>query len=143
MPNLKALCKSGVVFDNVWATPACSSTRAAILTGQYGLHNGVLAAGGGLNLSQSSIFSRRLCLCRMRMRSSASGMSAEQQTQITGNVWRKSLAGFLSSAEGFCRWEITDGVRSQVNGYATTVFTDKALEWVETPKFTVVIVVGI
>ena len=53
MPNLEALCKSGVVFDNVWATPACSSTRAAILSGQYGLHNSVLAAGERLEDTES------------------------------------------------------------------------------------------
>ena len=34
-PNLDAIAASGVVFENAWATPACSTTRVALLTGNH------------------------------------------------------------------------------------------------------------
>jgi arylsulfatase B len=40
-PNIDRLCDQGVRFDNFWAQPVCSPTRATMLTGQYGFRNGV------------------------------------------------------------------------------------------------------
>ena len=40
-PNLDELRASGVTFTNVWAAPVCSATRASLLTGKYGVNNGV------------------------------------------------------------------------------------------------------
>ncbi|MEM9208391.1 MAG: sulfatase-like hydrolase/transferase [Pseudomonadota bacterium] len=40
-PTLDSLCAAGMRFDNFWAQPVCSPTRATILTGQYGFRNGV------------------------------------------------------------------------------------------------------
>ncbi|MEL7534576.1 MAG: sulfatase-like hydrolase/transferase [Bacteroidota bacterium] len=42
MPHLQALADSGITYDNVWANPVCSPTRAAILSGKYGFRTGVL-----------------------------------------------------------------------------------------------------
>lgn len=41
MPNLEAICKKGVTFDNVWVNPVCSPTRATMMSGQYGFRTGV------------------------------------------------------------------------------------------------------
>lgn len=41
MPNLAALCQSGMVFDRVWSNPTCSPTRATMLTGRYGFRTGI------------------------------------------------------------------------------------------------------
>ena len=136
MPNLEALCKSGVVFDNVWATPACSSTRAAILSGQYGLHNGVLAAGERLEDTESifDILSKNVPVPYENAVIGKWHVGGKQPDPNHPAIFGVNhYAGFLSSGlKDYYEWEITeDGVRSQVNGYATTVFTDKALEWVE------------
>ena len=40
-PNLDRLANEGVQFDNFWAEPTCSPTRAAVLTGRYPFRNGV------------------------------------------------------------------------------------------------------
>lgn len=40
-PTLDNLCNSGIRFDNFWAQPVCSPTRATVLSGQYGFRNGV------------------------------------------------------------------------------------------------------
>ena len=40
-PNLGRLARQGVRFDNAWANPNCSPTRATILTGRYGFRTGI------------------------------------------------------------------------------------------------------
>jgi arylsulfatase B len=36
LPELTALANQGIKFSNFWATPWCSPTRAAVMTGRYG-----------------------------------------------------------------------------------------------------------
>ncbi len=43
-PTLDALRSDGVLFTRCYSTPTCSSTRATILTGRYGLRTGMGAA---------------------------------------------------------------------------------------------------
>jgi arylsulfatase A-like enzyme len=40
-PNLAALAQNGVIFRRAWATPWCSPTRAAMLTGRYPFRTGI------------------------------------------------------------------------------------------------------
>lgn len=47
-PTLNQLASQGIVFDNAWATPACTTTRSTIITGQYGVTSGVLDVGDKL-----------------------------------------------------------------------------------------------
>ncbi|MHC4833674.1 MAG: sulfatase-like hydrolase/transferase, partial [Planctomycetota bacterium] len=44
MPVLAEIASQGVSFTNFWATPECSPTRAAMLTGRYGFRTGVVTA---------------------------------------------------------------------------------------------------
>ncbi len=46
-PNIDRLCDEGVRFDNFWAQPVCSPTRATLLTGQFGFRNGVGTPANG------------------------------------------------------------------------------------------------
>ncbi|MCB1692138.1 MAG: sulfatase [Pseudomonadales bacterium] len=46
-PNIDALARSGVRFDNVHASDTpCLPSRTALLTGRFGIHNGVVNHGG-------------------------------------------------------------------------------------------------
>lgn len=38
-PFLDGLAKEGIVFDQFWATPACTTTRGAAISGQHGFEN--------------------------------------------------------------------------------------------------------
>lgn len=40
-PHLDRLAARGLVFDNAWATPACSPTRASLISGQYTTRHGI------------------------------------------------------------------------------------------------------
>jgi arylsulfatase A-like enzyme len=45
-PNLDRLGETGVRFETCFATPICHPTRAMIMTGQYGCHNGIYNFAG-------------------------------------------------------------------------------------------------
>lgn len=45
-PNLDRLGEGGVRFETCFATPICHPTRAMIMTGQYGCHNGIYNFAG-------------------------------------------------------------------------------------------------
>ncbi len=53
-PNIDRFAKEGVVFDNFYATPYCSPSRAEMLTGRYALRYGIHSTIGGVsNLAPS------------------------------------------------------------------------------------------
>lgn len=55
-PNLDRLAKQGTLFTRWYtAAPICAPSRAALLTGRYGIHNGVLNNGGDLPASEVTI----------------------------------------------------------------------------------------
>lgn len=41
-PNLDRLAREGMRFETFYANPLCTPTRVALMTGQYGFHNGFL-----------------------------------------------------------------------------------------------------
>lgn len=58
IPNIEALARNGVVFDNAWASPVCSPTRGTIVSGQYGFRTGVTTVGNVLPTSTVTLFER-------------------------------------------------------------------------------------
>jgi arylsulfatase A len=46
-PRIDALARSGVVFDQFYAQPVCSPSRAALLTGRHAMRLGILDTEGG------------------------------------------------------------------------------------------------
>ena len=57
-PNIEALAAQGLVFENAWASPACSPTRGTIVTGRYAHQNGVTTVGATLPTSNVTLFER-------------------------------------------------------------------------------------
>ena len=41
-PNLDRMAAEGMRFETFYANPLCTPTRVALMTGQYGFHNGFL-----------------------------------------------------------------------------------------------------
>ena len=58
IPNIEALARNGVVFDNAWASPVCSPTRGTIVSGQYGFRTGVTTVGNVLPTATVTLFDR-------------------------------------------------------------------------------------
>ena len=54
-PTLDELAANGLIFDNAWAYPLCSPTRATILTGRYGIRTRVLAPSDPISLTETPL----------------------------------------------------------------------------------------
>ncbi len=55
MPNLEKLSDNGVRFQNFWAYPTCTPTRASLITGKYGFRTNVVKVGDHLAQSETTI----------------------------------------------------------------------------------------
>jgi len=137
MPNLQALCSQGVVFDNAWAYPVCTPTRASILTGRYGIHTNVMQVDEVLSTSFETI------LQRVTKAPTPYANAVIGKWHVSGNnaaanspslYGAQYYAGFLTGAlNDYYAWTLTtNGQTSSQTTYATTVFTDLAINWVST-----------
>ena len=141
MPVLEAMCADGLVFDNLWSQPVCSPTRATLLTGRYGFRTGVLSQvagpnGAGIRTDETSI--QRLLDERAptpyahavvgKWHLSDRSNGGVDNPDIMGVGFYSGLIG--GSVRDYYRFDLTTQGRSEtVDGYATTVFTDIAINW--------------
>ena len=56
-PVINSLARNGITYENVWATPSCSTTRAALLTGKHGVNTGVLSVRTGESVCRRRYYS--------------------------------------------------------------------------------------
>lgn len=150
MRLLEHMCAEGIVFDNAYAAPSCSPTRATIMTGRYGFRTGVGAALGrgspnGLPLDETTLFQ---FLDRHAPQPYAHAVIGKWHLATDGNGWLEHprvagvgyYAGVISGViEDYHRWPRTfDGETTEVDRYITSALTDEAIEWVraqENPWF--------
>ena len=133
MPNLESLMNSGVRFDNVWSNPVCTPTRATILTGKYGLRTNVITVGDVLSTSETSIFDL------MNANAPEYNHAVVGKWHLSTDPMHPSLmgvnyfAGLLAGGvPSYTNWGLTEnGETNNTSEYATTKFTDLAIDWVD------------
>jgi arylsulfatase A-like enzyme len=122
-PNIDALAKQGMLFQNSFCTNSiCGPSRAVILTGKHSHKNGFMNNGNRFDGSQQT-FPKLL-------------QKAGYQTALYGK-WHLS-----SDPQGFDDWRVLPGQgeyynpmmigpegRGRIEGYCTDVVTDLALKW--------------
>jgi arylsulfatase B len=134
MPNLSALCSSGVVFDRAWTHPTCTPTRASLLTGKYGVHTNVMAVDEVLTDTDT-------ILTRLQQGTNPYAVAVIGKWHVSGaspaanapaGFGAQYYSGFLTGAlADYFNWRITEnGVASNTTTYSTTLLTDKAISWV-------------
>jgi arylsulfatase B len=134
MPNLSALCSSGVVFDRAWTHPTCTPTRASLLTGKYGVRTNVMAVDEVLTDTDT-------ILSRLQQGANPYAVGVIGKWHVSGagaaanapaGFGAQYYAGFLTGAlTDYFNWRITEqGVASATTTYSTTLLTDKAISWV-------------
>lgn len=139
MPNIEAMCASGMVFDNAYAAPLCSPTRATIMTGQYGFRTGVGTAirrrGGarGLSPDVTSLFDvlattdyKANLIGKWHL--AGAGAALEHPAQLGVPDYFGLIRG---GTRDYWNWPaVENGEEVRMNEYATTVFTDRAIDWI-------------
>ena len=129
MPVLQDLMSKGVTFNNVWANPVCSPTRASILTGKYGTNNGVTRVGLQLNNSTH--------ILQNDMPNYATALIGKWH--LSNNINQPIamgidyFAGILSGGvQDYESWVLVENGNSTTSTeYITTKLTDLAITWVE------------
>jgi arylsulfatase A-like enzyme len=136
MPTLQSLCDSGVVFDNMTVNPECTPTRSTLLTGRYGVHTGVGAVDAILPTTETSI--QKVLTDQTDYDSAVigkwhvAGPGNQATTDHPAQLGVPYYAGFLSGQlPDYYNWTLSsDGQTTPQTTYATTVFTDLAIEFI-------------
>jgi len=135
-PTLTELASEGVVFDNVWATPSCTTTRGTIITGKHGVNSGIdyvpAVMPTDTQTLQRYIKSQRV--------------SSDYQTAVIGK-WHLGganpelnhptdsgvdyFAGTITGTlDDYYHWPLTiNGTSATSTDYHTTKMTDLAIDW--------------
>ncbi len=134
-PTLDSLRDSGILFDNVWATPKCTPTRAAIMSGKYGVKTGVTRSPGNLDLSHTSIF-KAIEEGTNRLYSDALigkwHISSPADPLAPLNHGADYFMGILpAQVDDYFQWDKTEaGTTNSVDSYVTSTLTDTAISWI-------------
>ena len=135
MPNLEALMANGLTFDNVWANPLCSPTRATMLTGRYGVHTGVLNAN-----TESLLPSTEITLHRY-----LTNINSGYASSVIGKWHLGGPAGYpnfmgvpyyagltAGAVADYYEWTLTqNGTQTPRTDYITTAITDLGIDWID------------
>lgn len=134
-PHLDSLRNSGVTFSQAWSYPVCTPTRASMMSGKYGVKTGVTTAPGNLEFTHISIFNA-LKDANPSYETAAIGkwhisQPAQEEHPITHGAGH--YTGILGATwTAYDDWDKTeDGVTTASTEYATTYFTDDAINWVD------------
>lgn len=133
MPFLKLLATEGAVFPELYVQPACSPTRASILTGLQSFRTGV----GEAYKDEADTYSMPTTLDTVLHAAVRRGYA----TSVVGK-WHLGWSPTDAYARGAQRAQVTvgnsgdfftweawvDGVQQQIDGYSTEVLTDWAIE---------------
>jgi len=135
-PTLDSLRNVGLTFDNVFSAPVCSPTRAAIMSGKYGVKNGVTGVPGNLDLSHTSLFDRLEEYTNDEYSKAVIGkwhISSPVNTQHPMEHGVDYYMGVISGAvPDYFDWNKTEnGVITSDTNYVTSVFTDASIDWIE------------
>ena len=139
-PTINALAESGIVFENAWATPACTTTRGTIITGKYGVNSGVSYVPAVLSSDtreqdllqeylQNNVASENYQSAVFGKWHLGGGRSTASHPNDVGLDY---YAGNLENLDDYYNWTLTvNGEQTaNVTDYHTSKLTDLAIEWI-------------
>ncbi|MEM9837161.1 MAG: sulfatase-like hydrolase/transferase [Bacteroidota bacterium] len=134
-PHLDALRTSGLTFTNTWATPQCTPSRAALMSGKYGIKTGVMRPPGNLDLEHESLFKRIAAATDGLYRGALIGkwhISSPADFDHPAQHGVDHYEGlFTAQVDDYYNWEkVTNGVASTSDEYVTTNLTNAAINWI-------------
>ncbi len=134
-PNLDQLAANGLTFNNFWTNSVCSPTRSTILTGKYGYTTGVRSQGDEISANETSLQSYINQETDNEYATAIVGkwhLSGNRFSLDPEDMGIDYYAGLYSGAvSDYYDWDLTeDGTATRQTDYATTKFTDLAIDWV-------------
>ncbi|MDX1284655.1 MAG: sulfatase-like hydrolase/transferase, partial [Draconibacterium sp.] len=135
-PNLDKLRESGITFTNVWATPVCAASRASLLTGKYGLNNGVPSVPGILSTEHKSIFKEideqsngEYVNCLIGKWHLAKNNNYNHPFEHDVDEYMGVLGAGVKDYYKWYKYE--DGQTDTCYTYASQYFTNHAIDWIK------------
>ncbi len=134
-PVLAALAQQGVVYTGLWSSPQCSPARASILTGRHSFRHGIgdnigsrakVLRNGEITIADALAPSgyARGCFGKWHVSRGRRDPNRQGFEHFDGTI-----EGFKGT--GYYDWKRTvNGVTTRETGYATSVVTDAAMEWI-------------
>ncbi len=135
-PNIDALKADGVSFINTWAAPQCTPTRAAIMSGKYGIKTGVMTPPGNLDTSHESIFEYLNNNLTTNYAKAVIGKWHISHPTNANHPYEHGADYYEGVIEGtiddYYSWDKVDenGQTVEINEYVTKHFTDTAINWI-------------
>lgn len=125
LPTLSLLLRNGVYFQQAWAQPSCSPTRASIYTGLHPWKSGVGSPTGTPELDPSVSFTT---LPELLPNDYVSGLFGKWHlgeragTRPTDHGWDKHIGTLGGELPDYLEWHVADSD----TGYAPVLTTDYA-----------------
>lgn len=135
IPTLDSLRGSGITFQNVFSTPMCAPSRAAIMSGKYGLNTGVTGVPGNLPITDTSIFTALKTRLNTQYNTAVIGKWHISHPIDNTHPYSHGVDYFMglmeSGVSDYYKWDRTqDSVTVTDTNYVTTVLTDTAISWI-------------
>ncbi len=133
-PVLDQLANNGLIFDNAWAMPSCAPTRATLLTGEFGVTNGVSETPGRLDLSTQIL--QRVVEENTSYETAVFGKwhlaQGNSEPNHPNDLGVGHYAGNLAGNVGnYFNWDLTtNGQVADETEYNTTKLTSLAIDWI-------------
>lgn len=149
-PNINQLATQGITFDNMRATPACSTTRATIITGKYGMNSGVNSVPG--NLSSEHVILQKYLKSNVETEEYQSAVfgkwhiGANNGDSHPNDVGLEHYAGNLSNLTNYYDWSLTSCIShidSHHNRARSLTVADNCLDYSITIFFAIIMPAGI
>ena len=133
-PVIDQLAGNGIVFDNMWATPSCTTTRGSLLTGMHGVNSGVDTT--------PSLMDTNILTVQRHLGNNGYTSAVFGKWHVAGNGQGNPLhpnesgvdhyAGNLAgTVDDYSSWDLTiNGVQQSAGFYHTTAVTDMAIDWI-------------
>jgi cytochrome c peroxidase len=135
-PVLDEMAASGLLFENFWASPSCSPTRANILSGEYAFRTGVFAPGDVLATSQLSLqdfIEQNLPGVYNKAVIGKWHLGRNNNTDHPLDLGVDYFAGILGGGvPAYDDWVLTEnGQQSTSTEYVTSKLVDLSIDWVQ------------
>jgi len=133
-PHLDSIRNNGVTFANAWSSPVCTPTRAGMMSGMYGSTNGVKTAPGNLDTTLTSLL-KAIKISNPIYTTAVTGKwHISKPVNALHPIWH-GTDHYMGVLEGgvvaYDNWDKTENnVTASSADYATTYFTDDAVNWI-------------